>query len=155
MKTYRMELAELRARAQCLADRLSVENTRALSSGHGRQDADPADLAELLDRQDAFHDLLALVFALRRYGADDSRVPSEMLQEWLAALKFECHGAGLESDDEAFDVALDIAMCSDAAVRHDDGEVDLEQSREFAYGLLKAVGRPYGRNLWDGTKVTK
>ena len=61
------ELAALRVLAQAIADRLSDENTRSMEAGHGRPDADPADLTALIARQVAFTDAMAVVAALHKH----------------------------------------------------------------------------------------
>jgi hypothetical protein len=88
-----------------------------------------------------------------RLGEDTARplVPMETLKEWAKELKLRADE--LVDDDAAFDKALDIAMFGTGAVLAGPAGADVEQCRNFAYELLAAAGRPYGENLWDGTKV--
>jgi hypothetical protein len=61
------ELAALRVLAQAIADRLGEEHDRCLAAGHGRHDADPADLAALMRGKQDWDDAEAVVATLRRH----------------------------------------------------------------------------------------
>lgn len=61
------ELGALRMLAQAIADRLEEENDRRYAAGHGRHDADPADLVALMRCKQDWDDALAVVRALRKH----------------------------------------------------------------------------------------
>jgi hypothetical protein len=71
-----------------------------------------------------------------------------MIREWERTVKKFSHR--WDDEDEAFDAALDIVMShNDAPMEEgEDEEIDVELAREWAYQLMKHVGKPYGGKHW-------